>query len=388
MSTQAAALRRLYWALVTLLLGLVATGASFYARQLAEGLQITGLSRDVPWGLYISQFTFLVGVAASGVMVALPYYLHHYQAFGKLAVLAESLAVTALSLCMLFVFVDIGQPARVLNVLLNPAPRSLMFWDMMVVGGYLLLNVVLLRSTLVAERCHVPPPAWTRLLVFVSIPCAFAIHTVTALLYAGLAARPAWMTAILAPRFLASAFASGPALLILLGLLLRRTQTLDVGQRALDKLAEIVAYAMTANVFFVVLEVFTALYSGIPEDSEQLRYLYAGLEGHAALVGWAYTSALLGVVALVALLVPRARRHRAGLVVACLAVVGSVWVDKGLCMVTSGFVPTPLGRITDYAPTGPEISIATGIYSIGLLMLLLGMPWILARCQQQATGET
>ena len=51
----------------------------------------------------------------------------------------------------------------------------------------------------------------------------------TAFLYSGLAARPFWMTAILAPRFLASAFAAGPALLILLILVLRRTTGYDPG---------------------------------------------------------------------------------------------------------------------------------------------------------------
>ncbi|MBI2838757.1 MAG: polysulfide reductase NrfD [Acidobacteria bacterium] len=367
---------RLYWCAVAALGLLVALGIAAYSRQLASGMQITGLSRDIAWGLYISQFTFLVGVAASAVMVVLPYYLHGFEAFGKLTVIAEFLAVAALLMCLLFVFVDMGRPARVLNVLLNPSPGSLMFWDLLVLAGYLLLNLVLLRTTLVADRYGVPLPAWVRSLVYISIPWAFGIHTVTALLYAGLSAKPAWMTAILAPRFLASAFASGPALLIILALILRWTTRIHV--EAIDKLGEIVAYAMTANVLFTALEMFTALYSGIPDEAEHFEYLFVGF-----LAPWAWASTFLAIVALAILLVPKARRNAMLLAVACLAVVGSVWIDKGLCMIVAGFAPTPLGDVTEYWPTLPEISIAAGIYAAGSLVLLVPGRWVLARREQQ-----
>ena len=206
---------RRYWSLVGILLAVVAVGAISYARQLSEGLTITGLSRDVPWGFYISQFTFMVGVAASAVMVVLPYYLHNYKAFGKIVILGEFLAIAAVVMCMLFIFVDMGQPRRVLNVLFNATPNSLMFWDMMALGGYLLLNLVIGFVTFGSEYKGVPPPRWIKPVIILSIPWAVSIHTVTAFLYSGLSARAFWMTAILAPRFLASAFASGPSLLIL-----------------------------------------------------------------------------------------------------------------------------------------------------------------------------
>ena len=119
-----------------------------YLRQLQVGLAITGLSRDVTWGLYIAQFTFLVGVAASAVMVVLPYYLHDWKAFGKITILGEFLAMAAVTMCMLFIFVDMGQPMRVWNVLLYPTPTSMMFWDMLSLGGYLLLNAAITLVTL------------------------------------------------------------------------------------------------------------------------------------------------------------------------------------------------------------------------------------------------
>jgi molybdopterin-containing oxidoreductase family membrane subunit len=360
---------RRYFGLVAILLAVIAAGVLAYLFQLSHGLQVTGLGRDVPWGLYIAQFTFMVGVAASAVMVVLPYYLHDYKAFGKLAILGEFLAIPSVICCMLFVFVDMGQPMRVANLFLHPTPRSVMFWDIMVLSGYLLLNIVISRVTFTAERRGLPAPRWIRPIILLSIPWAVSIHTVTAFLYSGLAARPFWMTAILAPRFLASAFASGPSLLILLCMLVRRTTKFDPGREAIQKLGEIVAYAMATNVFFVLLEIFTALYSDIPEHLHHFRYLYLGIEGKTALVPWMWTSSALAVLALFLLLIPRARKSDRGLTLAAVAVLGSLWIDKGLGMVVTGFVPSPLGHVQEYWPTLLEGTIAVGVYAVGGLLL-------------------
>jgi len=355
------------------LLGALSAGAAVgfvvYLHQLQVGLGITGLSRDVPWGLYISQFTFLVGVAASAVMVVLPYYVHHYKAFGRLAILGEFLAIPAVLMCLLFVFVDIGQPRRAVNMILHPTPHSILFWDMVVLNGYLVLNVLVSRATFRAERAGTPPPRWVKPVIYLSIPWAVSIHTVTAFLYCGLAARPFWLTAILAPRFLASAFASGPSILILLALAVRRWSSFDPGREAIAKLGEIVAYGMAVNVFFVALELFTALYSDIPSHLEHFRYLYLGLHGQAALAPWMWVSLALGAASLVLLLVPGLRRNETVLAVAAAAVVLSLWIDKGLGMVVTGFVPSPLGHVTEYLPTLREALVALGVYSTGALVL-------------------
>jgi molybdopterin-containing oxidoreductase family membrane subunit len=346
-------------------------GLIFYMRQFAAGLGITGLSRDVTWGLYIAQFTFLVGVAASAVMVVLPYYLHDWKAFGKITILGEFLAIAAVTMCMLFIFVDMGQPTRVVNIILFPTPHSLMFWDMLSLSGYLVLNVVISHVTLDAERKGLKPPGWIRPVIILSIPWAISIHTVTAFLYSGLAARPFWLTAILAPRFLASAFSSGPALLILMCLILRRITRFDAGKEPIQKLALIATYAMCINVFFVLMELFTALYSGIPEHAEHFQFLFLGLHGKTTLVPWMWAAEALAVTALVLLINPRTRRHEKTLAVACVAVFLSIWIEKGLGMIVTGFIPSPLGKVTSYTPTAPELLISLGIYATGLLLITL-----------------
>jgi molybdopterin-containing oxidoreductase family membrane subunit len=196
-----------------------------------------------------------------------------------------------------------------------------------------------------------------------------SIHTVTAFLYSGLPGRSFWLTAILAPRFLASAFAAGPALLLLLGLVARRVGRLDVGSVAIRALAVIVAYAMTVHVFFILLEFFTVFYSQVPDEAAHFRYLYAGLDGRAGLVPWMWASAALGVAALALLLVPAARRREPLLAVACAAAFVSLWIDKGLGLIVGGFVPSPLGAVNDYGPTVPEVAITAGIWAVGLLLV-------------------
>ena len=353
-----------YWSLLGFWVLIILIGLAAYGRQFTEGLAVTGMNDDVTWGLYIAQFTFLVGVAASAVMVVLPYYLHNYKAFGRMVILGEGLAVSAVLMCMIFIFVDMGQPRRVMNVILHPTLNSMMFWDFMALTGYLGLNLVIGCVTFEAERKQAPPPGWVKPLIYLSIPWAVSIHTVTAFLYSGLAARPFWMSAILAPRFLASAFASGPSLLILLALILRKCTKFDPGKEAIQKLATIVTYAMLANVFFVLVELFTAFYSGMEHHQDAFKYLFAG-----PLAPWMWVCELLTVGAVVLLLMPCVRKNETYLAGICVAVIGAVWIEKGMGMVVAGFVPSPLGHPVEYAPTAAEIMITLGVYAIGFLVL-------------------
>lgn len=362
---------RRYWFWVAFLLVVIGAGFSAYLYQLTEGLGVTGMSRDVSWGLYIAQFTFFVGVAASAVMVVLPYYLHDFKVFGKITILGEFLAVSAVTMCMLFIFVDLGQPMRVMNVVLHPTFHSMMFWDMVSLSGYLLINVAISFTMIGAEKKRVAPPKWTKVVAIISIPWAVSIHTVTAFLYCGLPGRGLWLTAILAPRFLASAFAAGPALLVLFAMILRKVSWFDAGKEAISKIAVIITYAMIINVFFVLMEFFTALYSQIPEHVVHFQYMFVGLNGQTTLAPWMWASMALSALALILLMVPRYRKNEKLLALACVVVFAALWIDKGLGLIVAGFIPSPLEAVTRYVPTAPEITIVAGIWAIGALMVTL-----------------
>jgi len=360
-----------YYGLLAILAGLFALGFLFYLKQLNFGLGITGMGRDVSWGFYISQFTYLVGVAASAVMVVLPYYLHNYKAFGRVTILGEFLAVAAVSMCVTFVLVDMGRPDRVFNVFKYPTPGSVMFWDIIVLNGYLVLNILIGWNVLECERHSIAPPKWVKFLSYVSIPWAVSIHTVTAFLYAGLPGRGYWLTAILAPRFLSSAFAAGPALLILLCLLVRKYSKFDPGKEQIQTLAKVVTYATLINVFFFFCEVFTVFYSQLPDHMAHFQYLFVGLDGKGQLVPLMWFSIVGMTLAALFLVNPKLRKNETTLAALCGLVIITTWLDKGLGLMTGGFVPNPMEQVIEYWPTMPEAIISLGVWAMGFLILTL-----------------
>jgi molybdopterin-containing oxidoreductase family membrane subunit len=360
-----------YRAWLLFLAAVAVAGFVAYLYQWNRGLSVTGLSRSVSWGLYIANFTFFVGVAASAVTVVLPYYLHNVKEFGKITILGEFLAVPAVLMSLLFIIVDLGRPDRAFNMILHPTPTSLLFWDMIVLNGYLLLNLLIGWSTLDAEAKEEKPLPWIRFLILLSIPWAVSIHTVTAFIYQALVARPLWHTPLWAPRFLASAFASGPALLILMSLFIRRVSRFDPGDAAIQKVATIIVYSLLVNIFLLTVELFTTLYGSVPADVEHLRYLFLGIGGHKALAPWIWLSMVLMGGSALALLSARLRRREGALALTCVAIIVGVWIDKGLGLVVPGFIPSPLGDITEYGPTLPEVLIVIGVWAFGGLLITL-----------------
>ncbi len=364
-----------YWVWLAFLGALMSIAAFCYVRQFNYGLGLTGMSRDVSWGLYISQFTFLVGVAAGGVMLVLPYYVHNYKVFGRITILGEFLAISALVMCLTFIVADLGQPLRMLNVIFYAQPRSMLFYDMIVLNGYLFLNILCGWVILTAERNGEHPPKWIYFFVYLSIPFAVSIHTVTAMLYCGLPGRHFWLSAIVAPRFLASAFAAGPALIVVIALILRRVANYDVGKEALNKMVTIIVYAALINVFFVGLEFFVGFYSDIPGHKHTLQYLFFGLEHHGHvynnLVPYMWGFVVLFIIGITLLCVPYTRNNKNDIWIGigCAAIFISFWLDKGVGFVLAGFVPTPLEEIVEYYPKANEIFITIGIWAMGAFIL-------------------
>jgi len=361
---------KIYWLWLGFLATLTGIGVVFYVDQLWHGLGITGMSRDVSWGFYLANFTFFVGVAASGVMLVLPYYLHDQKEFGKITILGEFLAIVACAMCITFVTVDLGRPDRLVNLFLHPTPNSILFFDIVVLSGYLLINLIVGWSVLDAESKGEKPRKFVKPLIYLSIPWAASIHTVTAFIYAGLAGRPFWLSAIMAPRFLATAFAAGPALLILICLILRKTTKFDPGDIAIKKLSTIVTYATITGFFFLLCEFFTAFYSGGAEHTVTWKYLLFG-EGGDGLQPYMW-GVLIATVAAIALLVnPKTRFRHDMLALACVLVFVAIWVDKGLLLVIPGFIPNPLEQFTQYWPTGKELAITFGVWGLGFLVLTI-----------------
>ena len=354
------------------MLGLTAIallGLHAYCRQLVDGLITTGMSDHISWGLYIANFTFLVGVAAAAVMMVIPVYIYRNKDLHDLVIFGELLAVAAIFMCLAFVTVDLGRPDRFLHLLMRfNFPISMLTWDVVVLNGYLVLNLHICGYLIYcAYRRRRPSKLFYIPFVFVAILWAISIHTVTAFLYVGLGGRPFWNSAIVAPRFLASAFAAGPAILILTLQVIRRFTSYEVPVGSFRTLRGIMTVALTISLFLLACELFTEFYTDSLHVASA-RYLFLGLHGHDALVPWIWTALSLQVTALIMLYLPLAKRRLWWIDVACIGTIVGIWIEKGMGLIVPAFVPTPLGEIQEYTPTWNEIQVCFGIWAFGLLL--------------------
>ena len=357
-----------YHAWMTLLTVVALCGLYAYCRQLVYGLVTTGMTDQVSWGLYIANFTYLVGLAAAAAMLVIPVYVYRNMHLHDVVIFGELLAVAVIIMCLLFVTVDLGRPDRFLHLFQRfNFPISMLTWDVIALNGYLLLNLHICGYLLYSAYCgRTPSKAFYVPFVFIAIVWAVSIHTVTAFLYVGLGGRPFWNSAIIAPRFLASAFAAGPAFIILTLQIVRRFTSHHVGDEALLTLRRIVQVAMIINIFLLGCEVFTEFYTDSAHTASS-RYLYVGLHGRGALVPWIWTAIVFDAIATVLLLLPASRALRT-LNAACVLAIVGIWIEKGMGLIVPAFIPTPLGEIVEYAPTLNEIMVCVGIWAFGLLL--------------------
>ncbi|MBM4088971.1 MAG: polysulfide reductase [Planctomycetes bacterium] len=343
-------------------------GLYAYCQQFVHGLVTTGMTDQVSWGLYIANFTYLVGLAAAAAMLVIPVYIYRNLHLHDVVIFGELLAVSVIIMCLLFVMADLGRPDRFMHLFWRfNFPDSVLTWDVIALNGYLLLNLHICGYLVYCAYCGRRPSAVFYVpFVFVAIGWAITIHTVTAFLYVGLGGRPFWNSAIIAPRFLASAFAAGPAFIILTLQVVRRYSRHRVSDDALLALRRIVQVAMIINLFLLACEVFTEFYTDSAHVASA-RYLYFGLHGHDALVPWIWSAVGMNVVAALLLVLPASRGLR-WLNAACVLSIVGIWIEKGMGLIVPAFVPTPLGEIVEYVPTLNEIVVCLGIWAFGLLL--------------------
>ncbi len=370
---------KLYYAWCLSLIAIILIGALFYVKQHETGLIATNMNDQVSWGLYIANFTYLVGAAAAAVLLVIPSYVYHFKPIKEIVVLGELFAASSIVMAILFVMVDLGRLDRFWHMLpvlgwMN-FPQSLLAWDVLALNGYLFLNL-LIPIYLLVKFYYRKNPNWKFILPFIllSIPMAVAIHTVTAFLYNGLPARPFWNASILAPRFLASAFCSGPAIIIIIFQIIRKVSIhhIEIEDEALFKISELIAYAMFLNLFLLAAELFKEYYSQTVHIAS-FKYLFEGLHGHNQLVPWIWAAMTMNVIAFFIFLIPQTRKRLTTLNLGCLLVIIGVWIEKGPGFVIPGFVPDPLGEIFAYLPNLLELMVSFGIWATGLLIFTLLM---------------
>lgn len=355
---------------------LALVGIAFVFRQIDQGLIATNMRDQVSWGWYIANFTFLVGVAAAAVVLVIPYYIYKFEPIGDIVLIGEIMAVAAVSMCLMFIVLDMGSAERFWHLIpmigIFNFPQSILTWDVVVLNMYLVLNLTLVVYAL--SKIYAGKSYKTKLimpLIFFSVPAAISIHTVTAFLYLGAPSRPFWNTAVLAPRFIASAFSSGPAFMLIIFQIIRKTTKLKITDAALHKVAEIVTWCMAVNLFLLGSEVFKEMYSATAHI-EPFNYLWNGLRGHNQLVPWIWTALIVNSIAFLILIIPSFRKNFFMLNIACAFIFIGVYIEKGMGLIFPGFIPGTLGEIYDYMPNSMELWISLGVWAIGLIIFTLG----------------
>jgi len=368
---------RAYWIWIGTLFFFISMGVFTYANQWRQGLAVTGMSDQVSWGFYVSNFTFLVGVAAAAVMLVIPAYIFRNEDAKRVVLLGEGLAVSASLMCMLFVAVDLGRPDRIWHLSPYPGlfnwPASLLTWDVIVLNGYLALNV-LIPSYILYHQYQDKP--YNKKLVFsgavLSMFWAISIHTVTAFLFASNSARPFWASALVAPRFLATAFCAGPSFIIITFLIMNKIRAYKIGHKVIDMLAVIASISMQINLVMLGAELFVEFYAE-GQHSASARYLFLGLGGKSGLVPWIWTAQALNITAALLLMIEKTRKNYRILFFACTMAVVGIWIEKGMGFVVPGFIPTPLGEVYEYLPTLMEVKVSLGVVAIGAFVFTMMM---------------
>jgi molybdopterin-containing oxidoreductase family membrane subunit len=364
-----------YWLWLAALFVGIAIGVFGYAHQFRVGLIATNMRDQVTWAFYIGNFTFLVGVAAAAVLLVIPAYVYQWKPIKEVVILGELLAISALVMCLLFILVDVGRPDRLQHIMpfigTPNWPRSIMSWDALVLNIYLIVNLLVVVHILYRSYNGKPyRKNFVVPLVLLSIPLAVGIHTITAFLYNGMAARPYWNASILAPRFIASAFCSGPAVLLILFQVLRKATGLEIKDEAIWKVAELMAYAMFFNLFLLGAELFKEFYSAT-EHSLYTRYYWFGIGTHKALVPFAWLSLGASLIAFLLFLIPKTRKNWITLNLGCILIWAGVYIEKGMGLVLPGMTPDTLGEIYDYRPSANEWMVATGVFCTGFFIFTM-----------------
>ena len=350
-------------------------GVYAYFIQINLGLSATNMSDIVSWGFYISNFTFLVGVAAAAVMIILPSYIFKDKDLHKVVIIGEVVAIGALVMCLMFVFVDLGGPLKAWHMMpiigIFNWPSSLLTWDVIVLNGYLALNLMIPGYIVYCHYNHRKPDERKyRPLIFISIFWAFAIHLVTAFLYEGLPARPFWNNPLMGPRFLASAFAAGPALITMVLVIINFTTTFKIEAQVFNKLRRIIVVSAIINLIMLFSEIFKEFY--LPtHHSLPAVFLYFGLDGHNSLVPWIWTAISMNLLGTLTLAVNPGRNNPKVLFPACILLFLGVWIEKGIGLIVPGLVPSPLGEVVDYAPSWVEVSVTLGILALGVFVVTM-----------------
>ena len=375
-----------YFAWLAGLALLVVLGLYTYLQQVQHGLIITSARHLSPWAtLSYAQFPFFDGLAAGVIVVVVLAVLYGRADFQSVAVFAWALAGSAAIVSMASVLSMLGSLPRlvyIFPVVGTPNfPQSMLPWDVIALNGFLVLSLAIPGYLLYKRHHDEEPHPSLRYFVYLAIVGAIVIQAVVAAILIVNPTRDLWFTALMAPRFITSALASGSAAMILILLAIRRiepaglaTADIEIRDRMLHTLGHVIVLALGLNLFSLFAEMFTLGWTGTSHGLT-MEYLLFGLEHQGEvfnlLTPWMWLSLGLEIVAVGLLLRSRTRRSLRTLWLGAAATFGGVFIEKGIIIFVSAFIVSPLGQVYEPSFTVPEVTIAVSLWALGALVFTL-----------------
>lgn len=368
-----------YKAWLAFLLLIIVVGSFTAYRQLTEGLILIGATDQVTMEMFFANFIFTAHVAAAAVLVVAPGYFYHRKDMKELAVIGEIIAMCFVATGLLFILFHMGRPDRLWHMfpLLGYPnfPNSMLVYDTIVLNVYLVLNFIgvcyILYKKYVGEFDSTALARWFTPVIYLAIVWGPLIHICTAFVLGSNARMGMWATAVLPFGFLSMAGASGPALVVLLFLLIRKHTKLQINDSVIDLMTTIIGWSLGIVLLVFAAEFFTALYSGT-EHAASLKYSMFGHNGLDMYVPWFWGTMGAIVACFIAILIPKVRRsYDKWLPIVCVVTFLAILVEKPMMLVFPAFSPSPLGEYTEYHTTYVEMANILFVWAIGLMMLTL-----------------
>lgn len=386
---------RRFLALAAVLAVIAGAGVVAFVYQVVNGLAVTGKNDGVFWGLYTTSLVTFIGFSYGGALVSAILRLTNASWRGPVSRIAEGTALATLLVGALFPIIHLGRPDRFWELFVQPQVNSPIFWDMVAILTYLVATIILLGLPLIPDFAAVRDTPglrrWRRVLYRIGsfgwlgvggqrraldramtavailiIPLAVTVHTVLSYAFS-LTSRPGWHSSIFGPYFVIGAIYSGVAVVILAAVAYRRAYHLErwIDERSIRNLAFLMVALGVAYGYATFTEITT---EGYVSEQADAAVLYTLMLARYAPLFWGFVG--LGLVAPIALVAIPRTRTIAGIALAALLVVGSMYVKRFLIIVPPLTRPLVGGEPATYIPTWVELTIVAGA-AAGIVLILI-----------------
>ena len=383
-----------------ILIAICLVGVYAYYRQLTKGLVVTNMRDYVSWGIYISNFVFFVAISLVGSLITAVLRLANVHWSTPLTRIAEIIAVSAIVFASIIIIVDMGRPERFYNLFLYGRLQSPIMWDVIVIGTYFFISLLLLYFPLLPDLKILlakkeGSPKWLQklyrflgsfwkgtsqqfkisdrainILCITIIPVAFCIHTVTSWLFAT-TYRPGWDSTNFGAYFISGAFLVGAGGVVVAMYIFRKYYHLEkyIREVHFEKMGRVVVLLALLYLYFNVNEYLIPAFKMKKPEESHLVNLFAG---EFALVFW--FAILVGmVIPILILLFKKGRKPLPMFIVGIMVVVGA-WFKRYLIVTPTllhPFLPMHDAPATypHYFPSWEEWAIAMGSLAGALLVI-------------------